>query len=122
MRLSPGRSNSGPDDAAEGTGLQDRHDGLLYIYGIIRGQAMKTQHCHISKSGRMSLPAEFRRALGLEQGGNVVVELNDREIRIRTLDDVVKGAQAWSRRVLAGKPKVTVDDFLAERRQDWKEP
>jgi hypothetical protein len=50
------------------------------------------------------------------------VELNDREIRIRTLDDVVKGAQAWSRRVLAGKPKVTVDDFLAERRQDWKEP
>ena len=83
---------------------------------------MKTQHCHISESGRMSLPAEFRRALGLEQGGNVVVELNDREIRIRTLDDVVKGAQAWSRRVLAGKPKVTVDDFLAERRQDWKEP
>ena len=70
----------------------------------------------------MSLPAEFRRALGLEQGGNVVVELNDREIRIRTLDDVVKGAQAWSRRVLGGKPKVTVDDFLAERRQDWKEP
>ena len=70
----------------------------------------------------MSLPAEFRRALGLEQGGNVVVELNDREIRIRTLDDVVKGAQAWSRRVLAGKPKATVDDFLAERRQDWKEP
>jgi len=83
---------------------------------------MKIQHCHISKSGRMSLPAEFRRALGLEQGGNVVVELIDREIRIRTLDDVVKGAQAWSRRVLAGKPKVTVDDFLAERRQDWKEP
>jgi AbrB family looped-hinge helix DNA binding protein len=82
---------------------------------------MKSVFCHVSKSGRMSVPAEFRKAIGLEAGGDVVVELDDREIRIRTLDDVIAELQALSSRLLAGKPNVSVDDFLQERKLDWKE-
>jgi hypothetical protein len=37
------------------------------------------------------------------------------------LEQVVRRAQAISRRVLAGKAGVSVDDFLAERRQMWGE-
>jgi bifunctional DNA-binding transcriptional regulator/antitoxin component of YhaV-PrlF toxin-antitoxin module len=85
-------------------------------------QAKKLLRGHVSSSGRLSLPAEFRKAIGLERGGDVVVELDNREIRIRTLDDVVDEAQALSRRLLAGKRNASVDDFLKERKADWKEP
>jgi len=83
---------------------------------------MKVEHCHVSKSGRISLPAAFRKAIGLENGGDVVVELKDRELRIRTVDEVIARAQAWSRELLRDQPNASVDDFLAERKRDWKEP
>lgn len=82
---------------------------------------MSPVQAHVSKAGRIGLPAAFRKALGLEAGGDVVVELCDREIRIRTLEDAIAEMQELSRRLLAGKPDVSVDDFLRERKLDWKE-
>jgi AbrB family looped-hinge helix DNA binding protein len=82
-------------------------------------QSKRTSRGHVSPTGRISLPAEFRKAVGLEQGGDVVVELDGKDIRIRTVAEVVARAQELSRKLLAGKPKSTVDDFLAERRRDW---
>jgi bifunctional DNA-binding transcriptional regulator/antitoxin component of YhaV-PrlF toxin-antitoxin module len=85
-------------------------------------QAKKVARGHVSPTGRVSLPAEFRRAVGLERGGDVVVELDGNDIRIRTIDEAVARAQAMSRRLLAGKRSASVDDFLKERKADWKEP
>jgi AbrB family looped-hinge helix DNA binding protein len=72
----------------------------------------------VSESGRLSIPAEFRKTVGLEHGGDVVIELVGREIRIRTIDEVVAQAQAIARRLTAGKPDASVDAFLAERRRE----
>ena len=88
----------------------------------MKTHAKKIVRGHVSASGRLSLPAEFRKAVGLEHGGDVVVELDNREIRIRTLDDTIDEAQALSQRLLAGKRNASVDDFLKERKADWKEP
>jgi hypothetical protein len=63
---------------------------------------------------------EFRKAVGLEHGGNVLIELVGREIRIRTVDEVVAQAQAIARRLTAGNPDASVDAFLAERRREAK--
>ena len=71
----------------------------------------------VSETGRLSVPAEFRKAVGLEHGGDVVIELVGREIRIRTIDEVVAQAQAIARRLTEGKPDASVDAFLAERRR-----
>ena len=79
---------------------------------------MNSVRGRVSESGRLSLPAEFRKAMGLERGGDVVVELEDREIRIRTVDEVVARAQALARELIGGKPGADVDSFLAERRRD----
>jgi AbrB family looped-hinge helix DNA binding protein len=79
---------------------------------------MNTMLGRVSESGRISIPAEFRKAVGLEHGGNVVIELVGREIRIRTIDEVVAQAQAIARRLTAGKPDASVDAFLAERRRE----
>ena len=74
----------------------------------------------VTKSGRVSLPAELRKAIGLDRGGDVVFELDGREIRIRTVDEVIDRAQAITKRLLGGKPEASVDAFLAERRREAK--
>lgn len=82
-------------------------------------QAKRYHKVQVSASGRLSLPADFRKAVGLEKGGTVIVELDGNDIRVRTIQEIVARAQELSRRMLAGKPNVSVDDFLAERRRDW---
>ena len=72
----------------------------------------------VSESGRLSIPAKFRKAVGLERGGEVVVELDGREIRIRTVDEVVGHAQALTRQLLGDQPDASLDAFLAERRRE----
>ena len=72
----------------------------------------------VSKSGRLGLPAVFRKPVGLEHGGDVVIELAGREIRVRTIDEVVTQTQAIARRLTAGKSGASVDAFLAERRRE----
>jgi AbrB family looped-hinge helix DNA binding protein len=72
----------------------------------------------VTPSGRISLPAEFRRALGLQQGGDVVVTLDGHAITIRTIDDVVGRAQALTRKLLGDGREATVEGFLEQRRRD----
>jgi AbrB family looped-hinge helix DNA binding protein len=79
---------------------------------------MRSIHARVSEAGRLSLPAELRRAVGLERGGDVVVELAGREIRVRPLDEVIGHAQMLTRRLLADKPGTSVEDFLIERRRE----
>lgn len=83
--------------------------------------AKKIAHAHVSATGEVNLPADFRQALGIEGGGEVVVELNQREIRIRNPNDAVARVQALAKQLFADNPKVSVDDFLAHRREDWSE-
>ncbi len=71
----------------------------------------------ISVSGRLSLPVEMRRAVGLERGGDIVIELEGRVIRIRAVDEIVAEAQALTRRLLEGKRDISVDAFLAARQR-----
>lgn len=79
---------------------------------------MATFPARVSESGRLSLPAEFRRVLGLAHGGPVVVELVDREIRIRPVDAVVARAQAMTRALLGGAPDASSEALIAARRAE----
>jgi len=86
--------------------------------GHLGEHAMSGVLARVSESGRLSIPAKFRKAVGLERGGEVVVELDGREIRIRTVDEVVGRAQALTRQLLGDKPDASLDAFLAERRRE----
>jgi AbrB family looped-hinge helix DNA binding protein len=79
---------------------------------------MNRVRAKVSRSGRLSIPSSFRKELGLDHGGDVVIELAGREIRIRTIEEVIAQAQAIARRLAAGKPDASVDAFLAERRRE----
>lgn len=72
----------------------------------------------VTESGRISLPADFRKTLGLDHGGDVIIELDGNDIRIRSVNAAIARAQALSRQFLGNKPGASVDDFIAERRRE----
>ena len=78
-----------------------------------------TVQAKITASGRISLPADMRRRLGLETGSNVVLEESDEGVTIRSTAQAVKRAQALYADAMKGKPDVSVNAFLEDRRSYW---
>jgi AbrB family looped-hinge helix DNA binding protein len=77
-----------------------------------------TIQVNITPTGRMSLPADVRRRLGLSGGGAVLLEETEDGIVLRTVAQAVARAQAISRQLLAGKDAPTVDEYIADRRRE----
>lgn len=73
----------------------------------------------IAEGGRLVIPAELRRALGLEVGDEVIVRVEDNELRILTRSEAVKRAQSLVRRHVKGSRSL-VDELSAERRAEAK--
>jgi AbrB family looped-hinge helix DNA binding protein len=88
----------------------------IMLHDIQDRPAMKTWSVTVAENGRVSLPAELRRALGLERGGNITLEFDDGKVRILTVGARIREAQALARDALANK-KITVGDFLAYKQE-----
>lgn len=71
----------------------------------------------VSEAGRLSLPAEVRREVGLEKGGVVRIELVDGVIQIRTMKDVMSRVRALARDTGFAE-NASVADFLAWRGEE----
>ena len=71
----------------------------------------------MAANGRLSVPAKFRKALGLEEGGMVVLSLQDGEIRIRPVGVVLAEVQAIVAPYLKASGD-TVEQFLADKRAE----
>jgi AbrB family looped-hinge helix DNA binding protein len=70
----------------------------------------------VNENGRMVIPASFRKALGINVGDEIVLRIEDDELRITTLKRRVERAQRLVRKHV--KPgKSLVDELIAERRQ-----
>jgi bifunctional DNA-binding transcriptional regulator/antitoxin component of YhaV-PrlF toxin-antitoxin module len=81
------------------------------VDAVSRGSSLRG---HVSETGRLNLPAELRRAVGLERGGPVRIEVIDGAIRIRTMHEVKERIRALARKSgLADK--ASVSDFI-----DWR--
>ena len=70
---------------------------------------------NVSKSGHLDLPADFRRSMGIENGGPVSVWFVNGELRIRAVADILAELQTEGSRILAND---SVDRFLADRREE----
>ena len=70
----------------------------------------------VNENGRVVIPAPFRKALGIKIGDEVVVRMEDGELRISTLKRRIEKAQRLVRKHV--KPgKSLVDELIAERRE-----
>ncbi|MGA8587197.1 MAG: AbrB/MazE/SpoVT family DNA-binding domain-containing protein [Roseiarcus sp.] len=77
-----------------------------------------TYHLNVAPNGRLVLPADVRKRLGLAEGGELLLEETSDGLVLRTVAQAVAHAQAIARRYLADRPDVSVDAFLAQRRAD----
>lgn len=77
-----------------------------------------TVQINIMPNGRMSLPIDIRKRLGLENGGAVLVEETDSGLMLRTVSQAVARAQAIAKRYTDGNPDASVDAFLAQRKTE----
>lgn len=79
---------------------------------------MAARHVRIAPGGRVVIPAEFRKALGLAVGDDVVIELTEGELRLRSLDATIRKVQAMVRRYIPDDGRSLADELIAERRQE----
>jgi AbrB family looped-hinge helix DNA binding protein len=74
----------------------------------------------VAANGRLVIPLELRKQLGIEHGGTLFLEADDEELRLRSRLQGLKRAQRLSREMLAGTPaehESAVDWLLNERRR-----
>lgn len=70
----------------------------------------------VNENGRVVIPASFRKALGINIGDEVLLRIEDEELRITTLKRRIKQAQRLVRKHV--KPgKSLVDELVADRRE-----
>jgi AbrB family looped-hinge helix DNA binding protein len=70
----------------------------------------------VNENGRVVIPASFRKALDINAGDEIVLRIEDDELRITTLKQRLEKARRRIRRYV--KPgKSLVDELIAERRE-----
>jgi AbrB family looped-hinge helix DNA binding protein len=73
----------------------------------------------VNENGRVVIPASYRKALGIKAGDEVILRMEDDELRITTMKRRIERAQ-WRIRQYV-KPGVSlVDELIAERREAAK--
>ncbi len=78
---------------------------------------MQQRATKVDRHGRIVIPAEYRRALGLREGDPVTVQLDGGELRILTRAQAIRRAQEILAPYLAGKGSLA-DELIAERRAE----
>lgn len=71
----------------------------------------------VAEGGHIVIPAEYRRALGIEEGDEVVLELADGELHIFTRQHAIERAQALYRQY-ASPDRDLVQELIDERRAE----
>ncbi|MFZ0805327.1 MAG: AbrB/MazE/SpoVT family DNA-binding domain-containing protein [Candidatus Sulfotelmatobacter sp.] len=71
----------------------------------------------INENGRVVIPAAFRKALGIKTGDQLILSMEDDELRITTVKRRIERAQRRVREYI--KPgRSLVDELIADRRRE----
>lgn len=71
----------------------------------------------VNENGRVVIPLEFRRALGIEAGDEVILSWKDDEIRVTTMQRRIERAQRHVRQYVKRGVSL-VDELIADRRRE----
>ncbi|MBI3345510.1 MAG: AbrB/MazE/SpoVT family DNA-binding domain-containing protein [Gammaproteobacteria bacterium] len=80
---------------------------------------MANHKAKLTQGGRMVIPAEYRRAVGLDVGDEVVMRIEGGEIRLTPLHQSIKRAQEMVRRYVP-KGRSLAKELIAERKEEKK--
>lgn len=71
----------------------------------------------VDRHGRVVIPVEYRRALGLREGDEVMLQLHDGALRILTRSEAIRRAQELVTGRTEGKRSL-VEELAADRRAE----
>jgi antitoxin PrlF len=71
----------------------------------------------IAEGGRIVIPAEYRQAMGLQVGDEVILQLDGKELRIFSIRQAIKRAQQLVSRYVP-QDRALADELVAERRKE----
>ena len=71
----------------------------------------------LGKSGRIVLPAKFRKAMDVKPGDDLILRLEDGELRIFTRRQAIKRAQGMLRSLIPEGRSLS-DELIQERRAE----
>ena len=74
----------------------------------------------LAEGGRIVIPVEYRQALGIRVWDEVILRLEDGEVRILTPQQDIKRAQELVSRYVTPE-RLLADELLAERRAEKEE-
>lgn len=72
---------------------------------------------HLNAGGRLVIPAAYRKALGLKPGDDVVLVLEEHEVRVVAPRQALKHAQTLVRQFVS-KGRTLADELIQDRRQE----
>ena len=78
---------------------------------------MNSVATHVGQGGRVVIPAEYRKMLGLGTGDEVILVLEDREVRLMTPAKAIERAQAIVRSHVP-KGRSLSEELIKERREE----
>jgi AbrB family looped-hinge helix DNA binding protein len=89
---------------------------MLVLCHVMEDVTVDTEtRMRVNENGRVVIPASFRKALGINVGDEIVLRIEDDELRITTLKRRLERAQRLVRKHV--KPGSSlVDELVAERR------
>jgi AbrB family looped-hinge helix DNA binding protein len=80
---------------------------------------MNIQRGKIVSGGRLQIPADLRKQLGIEEGDSVVMEVVNNELRIRSQRESIKRIQELLKPFRAKEGEIRVsDELIADRRKE----
>ena len=69
----------------------------------------------LGEGGRLVIPAEYRKALGVEVGDDLVLVLEEKNLRVSTPQEAIRRAQALVRKYVP-EGRLLSDELIADRR------
>ncbi len=75
---------------------------------------MKPVRVKVCEGGRIIIPAEFRKALGVHTGDTLMLSLQGNELHLFTFAEAARQAQETFRKYVP-EGRSIVDEFIAER-------
>ena len=78
---------------------------------------MDSVRTKVGQGGRIVLPAEFRKAMGIKPGDEVILAMKDGEVRVFTRQAAIKRAQGMLRRYIPEGRSLS-DELIQERRAE----
>ena len=71
----------------------------------------------LGQGGRIVLPAEFRKAMGIKPGDEVILSMKEGEVRVTTRQAAIKRAQGMLRQYIPEGRSLS-DELIQERRAE----